>query len=499
MNNISNIEYGIFIFRKDLRIIDNRGLIQLSTHCKKIIPIFIFDPYQVDLNSRTMNYLSFPALRFICESVKDLDKSIKQTKFKSNLNIFYGDPIKVLEYLFEELNLNSENTILGFNADFTSYSIKRDKDIINLCKKNNINTIITYDDNTLCEMELLLKNQNKKEAYKQYGAFKKNILEQKKKFHKIDTKQITFIRLKKKISKTLTYEEIDEFYIDNITKDYKPLEIGTRKLALNILSNLKNFKDYNTKRDILSYSTTHISAYLNFGLISEREFYWTLISKLGSSTQLIEQVIWREYYLCLLRYLPNANSYIKHIDQRYEKIKWIKEIPKKESTVWKEWNLMMNSQTGFLLIDAAIQELKHTGFMHNRCRMIVGVFSVKYLGINPLCRYVGLNDWFSRHLLDCSTSQNKLNTQWVTELDFPGKKFAPSSAPIAGRPMNVSNSIIKKWDPECIYIKKWLPHLKDVDNKFLYNWDIKYDTSIHPKPIFDAKLRYAKWIKSCEI
>ena len=136
--------------------------------------------------------------------------------------------------------------------------------------------------------------------------------------------------------------------------------------------------------------------------------------------------------------------------------------------------------------------------MHNRCRMIVGVFSVKYLLINPLCRYIGLNDWFSRHLLDCSTSQNKLNAQWVTELDFPGKKFAPSEAPIAGRPMNISNSMIKKWDPDCIYIKKWLPHLKDVDNRIIYNWDTKFDEKIHPGPIFDAKSRYQEWISKCK-
>lgn len=220
---------------------------------------------------------------------------------------------------------------------------------------------------------------------------------------------------------------------------------------------------------------------------------------MGNSIQLINQVIWRDYYYCLLRFLPGANSYDKHVDPRYEKIKWVDSIPDKNSRQWKEWNIMMKSRTGFLLVDAAVQELINTGFMHNRCRMIVGVFSVKYLGINPLCRYIGLNDWFSRHLVDCSTSQNKLNSQWVTELDFPGKKFAPSKAPIAGRPMNISNNMIKKWDPGCIYIKKWLPHLGNIDDKIIYNWDTKGDYTIHPKPIFDAKDRYNDWIKSCTI
>lgn len=493
-------EYGIFIFRKDLRIYDNRGLVKLFKLCEKIIPVFIFDPYQVDLTSKTINYLSFPALKFICESVKDLDNMIQnRSKFESKLNIFYGEPVKVINHIINELKLNSTNCILGFNADFTQYSIKRDQEIINFCEKKSIQTIICEDDNILCKMELLLKNADKMEPYKQYGAFRKNMLNQKSEFNKINLKRIKFMPLRKPINKSLTHDEIDEFYIDYISEKYEPIVIGCRKAAIMILSNLKKFKDYNIKRDILSYSTTHLSAYLNFGLISEREFYWIVISKLGNSTQLIDQIIWREYYLCLLRYLKNANSYTTHIDARYEKIEWVKKIPLKKSRAWKEWELMMSSQTGFLLIDAAIQELIHTGYMHNRCRLLVGVFSVKYLGINPLCRYIGLNDWFSRYLVDCSTSQNKLNAQWITELDFSGKKFAPSSAPIAGRPMNISNIMIKKWDPDCEYIKRWLPHLANIDNKILYKWDTKYDISIHSKPIFDPKDRYAEWIKLCEI
>jgi len=495
--NKNLLDIGIFIFRKDFRIVDNRGLIKLFNQCKKILPIFIFDPKQVDLSSRTKNYLSFPALRFICESLKDLDKQISESKSESKLHVFYGDYIEVLEYILTQIKKDSKEIKigLGFNADYTEYSLTRDKLIENFCVKNNILFIESHDDYTMIDMELLLKEPNV--PYKQYGAFKKNMFKHKNKFNKPNLLQITFFPNKIKFTKSLTYDEIDEFYLEHLDKNYKPLEIGSRDLGLKILSDLNKFKDYNTMRDILSYQTTHMSAYLNFGLISEREFYWGLVKKLGNTTQLINQVIWREYYLCLLRYLTGANSYSTHIDPRYDKIKWTNTIPNKDTKTWKEWDLMMNSKTGFLLVDSAVQELKHTGFMHNRCRMIVGVFSVKYLQINPLCRFIGLNDWFSRYLLDCSTSQNKLNTQWVSELDFPGKKFAPSHAPVAGRPMNISNIMIKKWDPNCIYIKKWLPHLTNIDNKILYNWDTKYDEIIHPKPIFNYKERYTQWIELC--
>ena len=61
----------------------------------------------------------------------------------------------------------------------------------------------------------------------------------------------------------------------------------------------------------------------------------------------------------------------------------------------------------------------------------------------------------------------------------------------------VVNEQIKKYDPECIYIKKWLPHLKNIDHKILYKWSTVGDTKIHPLPIFDHKERYQEWINMC--
>jgi len=501
-----NYDIGIYIFRRDFRVEDNRGLIKLSENAKTIIPIFIFDPLQADINATNKNYISFPVLKFICESLKELDSSIK--KSKSKLYIFYGKPVNALMYIINSLKNSktySKDTIcVGFNEDFSKYSVERDNLIKNTLKKSNIDVISNDDDFTLCSMNLLVKED--KTPYKQYGAFRDNMLKSKSKFNKSIHKKINFLTKELSFKKAININNIDVFWNENIHEGYEPVEFGGRSNGLKILKTLKNFKEYNEKRDILSYNTTRLSAHLNFGTISEREFYESLVEYLGNSTQLINQIIWRDYYLTLNRFLPNCNSYDTHMDIRFNKLKWLdnytgsnmKFKSKRNEQSYKEWEAMMDSKTGFLIIDAAIQEIKKTGFMHNRCRMIVGTFSVKYLQINPLCRYIGLNDWFSRHLVDCIVSQNKLNCQWVTELDFPGKKFAPSTSVIAGRPMNVSNEMIKKWDSSCEYIKKWLPHLKDIDNKILYKWDKNFDEKIHPKPIFNSKERYKEWIELCK-
>lgn len=198
-------------------------------------------------------------------------------------------------------------------------------------------------------------------------------------------------------------------------------------------------------RDRLDY-TTNLSGYLNIGCISIREAYHMIIKKLGRKNDLIKQLYWRDFYLQVVRYLDDGNKY-EHMDKRYKKIKWVNSV--------ELWNKLINSQTGFLLIDAAMNELKNTGFMHNRARLIVGTFWTKYLLINIFHPIYGSQVGFSKYLLDAiGSSQNKMNNQWITEFDYPGKKFSPKNAPIAGRPMNPSNKMITKWDPECIYMLK---------------------------------------------
>ena len=107
-NEITDL--GIFIHRKDIRIEDNRGLNLLSTKCKEVISVFIFDSYQVDLNPVNKNYLSFPALRFLCESVKDLKTRLISKS--SDLYVFYGKPknvIKLCRYIAMTILIDDKN------------------------------------------------------------------------------------------------------------------------------------------------------------------------------------------------------------------------------------------------------------------------------------------------------------------------------------------------------------------------------------------------------
>jgi deoxyribodipyrimidine photo-lyase len=244
-------------------------------------------------------------------------------------------------------------------------------------------------------------------------------------------------------------------------------------------------------RDRLDYETTHLSAYLNMGVISIRQAYYIFKDKLGSRTQLLKQLYWRDFYHCSIRFIDNASSYTNYIDPRFDNIKW-----RKTSEFKKEFDKMWYSKTGFLLIDAGMRQLQETGFLHNRCRMQMVIFANKYLRINMLDPKYGSQVWFSRLLLDAiGIAQNKMNNNWSLDFDLSGSRVGIGNS---GRGMDISNIEMKRFDPECNYIKKWLPHLKDIPNKDLYKWNDEIAEKykhIHSAPIFDSKDRYQEWVK----
>lgn len=115
-----NKKMNIFLFHRDLRLIDNTALIaQLKTLKQKVVPTFIFTPEQVkpDVNK----YFSSNSVQFMVESLRDLNKQISDQGGK--MYYFYGDNVKVLNSIHSKTKINS----IAFNLDYTPYAKKRDQ------------------------------------------------------------------------------------------------------------------------------------------------------------------------------------------------------------------------------------------------------------------------------------------------------------------------------------------------------------------------------------
>ena len=129
-------ENGLFIFRRDYRIVDNTGLNLLNTLCNNIYTVFIFTPEQV---TNKNSYKSNNAVQFMIESLKDLATQISDKGGK--LHTFFGENDKIISQLIDDLKIN----VVCFNSDYTPYSLKRDNEIAELCKKKQINCTFIHD------------------------------------------------------------------------------------------------------------------------------------------------------------------------------------------------------------------------------------------------------------------------------------------------------------------------------------------------------------------
>ena len=397
----------------------------------------------------------------MCESLDNLKKYV-------NLYLFHGDVSTILTSIIKDLKLKTNSIIISWNHDYSLYSKSRDNNMKDLLDKLKIDYHICYTDYTLHPM--LSK------PYKQYGAYYKNVVNIKV---SLPDKTVISNFADKIIFKDQFKDDLSVFYKRNDNLAQK----GGRDYCIDIIENkFKNFKDYAEKRDMLSYNTTRISGGLNFGCVSVREVYHCF----QGNKDFQKQLYWRDFWLQALALIPNADKF-SHIDDRFNKISW-----KNDKETKRMWKMMIESRTGILLVDAGMSEMINTGYCHNRCRMILGMFWTKYLHINPFNPEYGSQTGFSRYLLDAvGPSQNKMNHHWITEFDFPGRRYGCSL--LAGRPMDVSNSVIKKFDPDCEYIKKWIPELKDVPKQDIYRWDNdmynKHKKHVPPKIDLDKQFK----------
>ena len=151
--------FSVFIFRRDLRLDDNTGLIESLKQSNKVLPIFIFTPEQITSKNE---YKSDNSVQFLMESLEDLNQNLK--KNKSKLLYFYGDVITVLKSINQEVNIDA----VFLNQDYTPYSKKRDLRIEEFCNQNEI-IYHSYEDICLLPIDSIKTGGG--ETYKVFTPF----------------------------------------------------------------------------------------------------------------------------------------------------------------------------------------------------------------------------------------------------------------------------------------------------------------------------------------
>ncbi len=398
---------NIFWFRRDLRLYDNHGLSKATHDNLKVIPIFIFDTTITSLlasNDRRIN--------FIYDNLLDIDSELNK-KYKSNLNVFQGKPFDIFKNLIENYSIKNVYT----NNDYEPYAINRDESIKELLSNNGIN-FKSYKDQVIFE-----KNEIVKDDGTPYVVYTPYMKKWKTKLYEditlLDEKKILNNFYKEAISNLLKLS--DYGFAENESK------IEAFKLNKEIVINYaerRNFPYLN--------STSKIGPYLRFGSVSIRKIVSGLLRGFKEDT-FLKELIWREFFMQILYHFPHTAK--DSFKSKYDKIVWLND--EKAFELWK------NGNTGYPLIDAGMNELNLTGFMHNRVRMITASFLCKHL----------LIDWrwgekyFAEKLNDYEMASNVGNWQWASG---SGVDAAPYF-----RIFNPHTQILK-FDNKREYINKWV-------------------------------------------
>ncbi len=436
---------GMFIFRRDLRLDDNTGLIHSLRDCSSVIPCFILDPRQVKENE----YKSENAIAFMINSLKKLDKELRF--FGSRLYVFEGITHEVINSLVEMLKPDA----IYVNRDYTPFSKERDRQIAEICQSKKV-IFKSYSDVLLHEPEEVLNSHGK--PYSVFTAFYNHA-------KKIPVRKPEKNEYKNYFSKKLVHvRTISEATNDFLQNQELALK-GGRKEAFSLLEELLASRSKSLSRDLTS---SMLSPHLKFGTISVREVYYRVLRDFGSEHRILRQLYWKDFFTHIAYHNPHVFG--SAFKKKYNKINW-----SKNQELFDAWR---NGRTGYPIVDAGMRQLNKTGWIHNRIRMIVASFLVKDLHID----WRWGEKYFATKLIDYDPCINNGNWQWIASTGVDAQPFFRVFNPILQQ---------KKFDPECKYIKKWVTELREVEPEKIHELKIPEHTG-YPPPVVNHFIQAKK-------
>jgi len=458
----------LFWYRKDLRISDNNALLESIALSNCITSIYIFDKhYPLDFNAESRAW-------FLGRSLEELNE--EWIKRSSRLLFAEGDPTLLIPHYAKIINAK----YVAWNKSIEPYEILRDKKIKENLEKINIKVIDPWDNLLLKPFQIYTGNNK---PYSVYGPFYKKLKSKLNELNliksNINTKiENRFIDLDKKFEDLIeinsSHKKLSEFIKKNNFSGKnvcpcKPGEIGANSLLEKFIKSKQIFS-YQQSRDFPAESgTSYLSASLRFGTISIRKL-WDKTEELylreTNNKYLLsietwqKELAWREFYQHCLFHFPQ-------LEQGPYRQKW-NNFPWENNHDWvQRWS---EGSTGVPIIDAAMRQLNKSGWMHNRCRMIVASFLVKDL----ICNWQLGEEIFMKFLVDGDLAANNGGWQWS------------ASSGMDPKPLRIFNPYTqtKKFDPLCSYIKYWIPELKNISNSDILSGEIpQLESNNYPTPI----------------
>lgn len=449
-------------FRKDLRLHDNPALVEACLHYDHVICIYI--------NDTSLTYQLGNAQRWwLHHSLTHLQNSLQQEQ--TQLILRQGSAEKIIS----ELVLTEHIDAVFWNRCYEPDAITRDTQLKSLLKEQSVQ-VYTFNASLLNEPWTI--QTNNQTYFKVFTPYWKRCL---------STMQLRSVLAKPKLKpyKKLPSDHLTDWQLlptwpHQFAEYWQPSEDGAKQKLENFIEHA--LMNYHTSRDDPAQAgTSRLSPHLHFGEISPVQIWQAIAQALARNSRFIQaseryfaELGWREFSYYLLYHFPALPE--ENFRSQFNTFSWQTE-PQLLSAWQKGW-------TGYPIVDAGMRELWITGTMHNRVRMITASFLTKHCLIDWRAGAA----WFLDTLLDADLASNSASWQWVAGC---GADAAPY--------FRIFNPILQseKFDPQALYLKKWLPELKDLPTKFIHQPWLATSAilkqaqvelgSTYPEPILDLQ------------
>jgi deoxyribodipyrimidine photo-lyase len=442
-------------FRNDLRLADNAALTAACARSKPVKACFLVTPGQWQEHD-----WSAARVQFVLEHANVLARQL--AKLGITLSFLYADTFAESLDKLEAFCKQHQIAGLHFNEEYGVNERRRDKQAHDRLTNLGIR-VAKYRDQTVAPVGQILTQQN--EPYSVFTPFSRRWRSW------IEETQPTLYPAPSSMGPEVEAEQTDT--LPAPFKDApKPLVANGEDAAHQQLDNFleERAKGYEDNRDFPAVDgTSQLSPYLANGVLSGRQCLIAArqsgISGDGIETW-INEIAWRDFYVHILYHYPRVSMH-RAFKPETEALVWNE--PGEHFEAWKE------GRTGIPIVDAAMRQLKQSGWMHNRLRMITAMFLTKNLFIDWRLGEA----WFMQNLVDGFLASNNGGWQWSAST---GTDAAPY--------FRVFNPVTQseRFDPTGEFIRQWVPELAKLDNKRIH--DPSKGGVIpkgYPRPIVDLK------------
>ncbi|MBX9809342.1 DNA photolyase family protein [Candidatus Gracilibacteria bacterium] len=422
---------SLFIFRQDLRLDDNTGLLEAMKNSHEIFPIFIHDERSISDFG-----IDDPRFGFIREALESIDQKLQE--YDGRITLYGGKPEIIIDELIKRYSIEA----IFCNRSYSPKGKERDDSMLVICENHGID-FHSFQDFLLVEPH----ECEQRKVFTPYSMLWKKFLianPERLIIQNFDGSTVSWFvpENRKEISEIIRVPH----------HPYFSIPFGAERMN-------RDFSNYYDLRNIPGVDgSTRLSPYIRFGVFSIREIY----KKVQDNPTLLSEIIWREFWYQIAYYFPF--TYTLEFQERRRSIVWDTDT---DSYLWKQFEA---GKTGYPLVDAAIKQLYETNWMHNRLRMVVASFLTKNLGIDWR---IG-EKWFKKYLIDYDEAVNYGNWQWSASVGADPK------------PVRIFNPLLQseKFDGDAKFIKKYIPELEDIDPKKIHSLELQ---GVYYNPIVNQK------------